>query len=73
VLAITALCLLFMSFGLLFFFTLPLAIAAWALGRAARRSGAGGTAKAGEALGIAGTLLSALPLMFLAGLFGLLL
>ena len=73
VLAITALCLLFMSFGLLFFFTLPLAIAAWALGREARRSGAGGTAKAGEVLGIAGTLLSALPLMFLAGLFGLLL
>ena len=73
VLAITALCLLFMSFGLLFFFTLPLAITAWALGRGARRSGARGAAVAGEALGIAGTLLSALPLVFVAGLFGLLL
>jgi hypothetical protein len=73
VLAIAALCLLFMSFGLLFFLTLPLAIVAWALGRGARRSGARGSAVAGEALGIVGTLLSALPLVFLAGVFGLLL
>ena len=76
VLGIVALCLLFLSFGLLFFLTLPLAITAWALGREARRSappGARGGAVAGEALGIAGTLLSALPLMFLVGLFGLLL
>jgi Domain of unknown function (DUF1707) len=73
VLAIAALCLLFFSFGLLFFFTLPLAIVAWVLGRSARRSGARGPAVAGEALGIAGTLLSALPFVFFVGVFGLLL
>jgi hypothetical protein len=73
VLAIAALCLLFMSFGLLFFLTLPLAITAWALGREARRSGARGPAVAGEVLGIAGTLLSVLPILFVAGLLGLLL
>jgi hypothetical protein len=73
VLAIAALCLLFMSFGLLFFVTLPLAITAWALGSGARRSGARGPAVAGEALGIVGTVLSALPILFFAGLFGLVL
>jgi hypothetical protein len=73
VLAIAALCLLFMSFGLLFFLTLPMAVTAWALGRGARRSGARGPAVAGEALGVAGTLLSALPILFVAGLLGLLL
>jgi hypothetical protein len=76
VLGIVALCLLFLSFGLLFFVTLPLAITAWALGREARRSsppGARGTAVAGEALGIACTLLSLMPFFALAGLFGLLL
>jgi Domain of unknown function (DUF1707) len=64
VLGIAAICLLFVSFGLLFFVTLPLAITAWALGREARRSappGRGGRAAAGEALGIAGTLLSLMP------------
>jgi Domain of unknown function (DUF1707) len=77
VLGIVALCLFFFSFGLLFFFTLPLAITAWALGRSARRSretsgAGGGAAAAGEALGIAGTLLSLLPVAGLAALFGLL-
>jgi Domain of unknown function (DUF1707) len=74
-LGISALCLLFLSFGLLFFVTLPLGIAAWAVGRDARRSvppGAGGMAVAGEALGIAATLLSLMPFVVLAGLFGLL-
>jgi hypothetical protein len=75
-LGITAICLLFLSFGLLFFVTLPLAIAAWAMGREARRSappGARNTAAAGEAIGIAATLLSLLPFAALAGLLGLLL
>jgi hypothetical protein len=75
-LGITAICLLFFSFGLLFFVTLPLAITACALGREARRSappGARGTAVAGEALGIAAALLSLLPFAALAGLVGLLL
>ena len=76
VLGIAAICLLFVSFGLLFFLTLPLAITAWALGREARRAappGRGGAATAGEALGIAATLLSLLPVVAIAGLFGLLL
>jgi hypothetical protein len=63
-LAIAALCVLFFTFGLLFFVSLPLAVIAWALGREARRSappGRRGTAAAGEALGIAGTLLSLMP------------
>jgi hypothetical protein len=74
--AIAALCVLFFSFGLLFFLALPLAITAWGLGRQALRSappGHGGVAAAGHALGVVGTLLSALPLLFLAGLFSLLL
>jgi hypothetical protein len=76
VLAICAICLLFVSFGLLFFVTLPMAATAWALGREARRSapaGRRGSAAAAEALGIAGTLLSLMPLVAIAGLFGLLL
>ena len=76
VLAVTALCLLFFTFGLLFFVSLPLAVTAWALGREARRSappGRRGRASAGEALGIAGTLLSLMPLVAVAGLIGLLL
>jgi Domain of unknown function (DUF1707) len=76
VLGIAAVCLLFFSFGLLFFLTLPLAITAWALGREARRSappGRRGRAAAGEALGIAATLLSLMPFVAIAGLFGLLL
>jgi Domain of unknown function (DUF1707) len=66
VFGITAICLLFVSFGLLFFLTLPLALTAWALGREARRSappGRDSAAKAGEALGVAGTLLSLMPLL----------
>jgi Domain of unknown function (DUF1707) len=75
VLGIAAICLLFLSFGLLFFLTLPMGITAWALGREARRSappGLRGKAAAGEALGIAVTLLSLMPFVALAGLFGLL-
>jgi Domain of unknown function (DUF1707) len=77
VLGIVALCMFFFSFGLLFFVTLPLSITAWALGREARRSraaaGAGrGAVAAGEALGIAGTLLSLLPIAGIAALLGLL-
>jgi Domain of unknown function (DUF1707) len=74
VLGIVTLCLIFFSFGLLFLFTLPMAITAWALGRAARRSGAAGgrgAAVAGEALGIAGTALSLLPVAAIAALVGL--
>jgi hypothetical protein len=55
VLGIAAVCLLFLSFGLLFFLTLPLGITAWALGREARRSGAP-NGRAGEAIGMAGTV-----------------
>jgi cbb3-type cytochrome oxidase subunit 3 len=76
VLGICAVSLFFLSFGLLFFFTLPLAVIAWALGRDARRSAPPdrrGRAVAGEALGIAGTLLSLMPFVALVGLFGLLL
>jgi hypothetical protein len=75
VLGIVTISMLFLSFGLLFFVTLPLAITAWGLGREARRAappGARGTAAAGEALGIAGTLLSLLPLLVIAALVGLL-
>ena len=55
------------SLGLLFVIALPLAIAAWVLGREARRSGAcsaPGVAIAGEVLGITATVLS---LIWLAG------
>jgi hypothetical protein len=55
VLGILALCLLVVSFGLLFLLTLPLSVTAWALGREARRSGAP-NGRAGEAIGIAGTV-----------------
>jgi hypothetical protein len=57
VLGILSICLLLVSFGLLFIITLPLSVTAWALGREARRSGA---APAGEVLGIVGTVLSVL-------------
>jgi Domain of unknown function (DUF1707) len=63
VVGILALCVLFMSFGLLFAVSLPLAVTAWALGREARRSGPPhrrDAAMAGEALGILGTVLSVL-------------
>jgi hypothetical protein len=76
VLGIVAVCMLFVSFGLLFFVTLPIAITAWALGREARRSSPPGqdrAARAGEALGIAATLMSVMPFVAIAGLFGLLL
>jgi Domain of unknown function (DUF1707) len=69
-LGILALCLLLVSFGLLFIVTLPLSVTAWALGREARRSGAAnaGMAKAGEWLGISGTLIGALLLTGCAAL-----
>jgi Domain of unknown function (DUF1707) len=72
VLGILAICLVFMSFGMLFFLTLPIALTAWALGREARRSAPPGQdkkAKAGEALGIAATLLSVMPVTGIVLLF----
>jgi Domain of unknown function (DUF1707) len=57
VVGIMALCLLFVSFGLLFIVTLPMSVTAWALGREARRSGASG---AGEVVGIVGTVIGLL-------------
>ena len=67
VLGVVALCLFVMSFGLLFFITLPISVTAWALGRDARReiasgrrSGPLGAARAGEVMGLIGTGLSAL-------------
>ena len=75
VLGVVSVCLFFFSLGLLFLLTLPLAITAWALGREARRAGTGGrrgAAVAGEALGVAGTLLSLLPIVGIAALLGLL-
>jgi hypothetical protein len=71
VLGLVAIFVLVASLGLLFLIALPLAITAWALGREARRSGAAssrGAAVAGEALGIAGTVLSALLLAGCAAL-----
>jgi hypothetical protein len=68
VLGIAALCLLVMSFGLLFLVTLPMSVTAWALGREARRSGAP-KGRAGEAIGIAG---SAIGLLLFAGCAALL-
>jgi hypothetical protein len=68
VLGVLGLCLLVMSFGLLFIVTLPLSVTAWALGREARRSGAP-NGRAGEVLGIAGT---ALGLLLFAGCAALL-
>jgi hypothetical protein len=59
VVGIMALCLLFVSFGLLFIVTLPMSVTAWALGREARRSGASG---AGELIGIIGTVIGLLGL-----------
>lgn len=64
VLGIVALVLLMMSFGLLSFFTMPLSISAWILGRSARRQAdkqglpRPSTAQPGEVLGIVGTVLS---------------
>ena len=70
---VLALVLLAMSFGLFFLLTLPLAVTAWALGREARRKAhpsRRGMARAGEVIGIAGTLLSALMLAGCAALIG---
>jgi Domain of unknown function (DUF1707) len=69
-LAIAALCLLFVSFGLLFFLTLPMAVSAFVLGHQASRRGAGGAATAGRALGIAGALFSLMPVLFVVGVLG---
>jgi cbb3-type cytochrome oxidase subunit 3 len=68
---VLALVLFAMSFGLFFLLTLPLAVTAWALGREARRKvhpSRRGMARAGEVIGIAGTLLSALMLAGCAAL-----
>ncbi|MBD0282046.1 MAG: DUF1707 domain-containing protein [Thermoleophilaceae bacterium] len=69
VVGLFALLLLMGSFGLLFVVTLPLAATAWALGRAARRSGGRPSiARAGEVIGMVGTALSALLLAGCAAL-----
>jgi cbb3-type cytochrome oxidase subunit 3 len=68
---VLALVLLTMSLGLFFMLTLPLAVTAWALGREARRKGdpsSRGMARAGEVIGIVGTVLSALMLAGCAAL-----
>jgi Domain of unknown function (DUF1707) len=71
---VMALFILMASFGLLFIVALPLAVTAWALGRDARRSGSAqrhGMARAGEVLGIVGTLLSLLMFAGCAAFLGL--
>jgi hypothetical protein len=69
VLGILALCLLFVSFGTLFAVSVPLSATAWVLGRSARRGGRhGGTAAAGEALGVVGTILGMVVLAGCAAL-----
>ena len=68
VLGIVGLSLLFISFGLLSFLTLPLSATGWGLGRSARRDADArgvprpGPAQAGEVLGMVGTVLSAVAL-----------
>jgi Domain of unknown function (DUF1707) len=57
VLGALGLCILTLSFGLLFIVSLPLSVTAWALGREARRSGA---SPAGEVLGVIGTVAATL-------------
>jgi hypothetical protein len=72
VLGLLGLFVLIGSLGLLFVIALPLSVTAWALGREARRSGAGdarGVAIAGEVIGVVGTALS---LIWLAGCAALL-
>jgi hypothetical protein len=62
-----ACCIMFFTLGIGFPLALPLFIAGWAAGREARRSapaGSSGVARAGEVLGIVGTLCC---LMFVAG------
>lgn len=65
VLGVTSLAALLFTFGLVFFLTLPMSIAAWALGRGARRHAppaTRGLASAGEVTGIIGTVISLLLL-----------
>jgi Domain of unknown function (DUF1707) len=67
----TGLCLMVFTLGLLFPLGLPAGIAAWALGRDARRNGASrsrGIARAGEVMGIVVSLWSALMLAGCAAL-----
>jgi Domain of unknown function (DUF1707) len=62
VVSLVGLLVLFGSFGLLFLIALPISATGWALGHSARRSGTSalGLAKAGEAMGAAGTLFALL-------------
>jgi hypothetical protein len=56
-----------LSLGLLAIFALPLSVAAWVVGRDARRRAPGtGTAYAGQVLGVIGALLSLLVLVAVA-------
>lgn len=75
VLGIVGACVLLMTFGLLFFVSLPLSASAWVCGRRARRradiAGAPhGTALAGEMLGVVGTILGVLALAGCAAIVG---
>ena len=68
---IGGLCVMVFTLGLLFPLGLPLGIAAWALGRDARRNGASrarGVARAGEVMGIVLSLWAALMLAGCAAL-----
>ena len=77
VLGIAGLVLLVLSFGFLAIFTLPLSVAAWALGLSARRradrgeAGGRGTAHAGFVLGVIGTVLAVVAIVALTLLVAL--
>ena len=69
VLGIVGLCVLLLSFGFFSVLTLPISATAWGIGRSARRSATGpepwrSSARAGEVMGIVGTVLS---LVLMAG------
>jgi uncharacterized protein DUF1707 len=70
VLGVVGACVLLISFGLFSVLSTPLSAVAWGLGRRARRAGATaghrGLAVAGEVLGVSGTILGGLVLVFFA-------
>jgi Domain of unknown function (DUF1707) len=55
-LSLIGLAILCFSFGLLSLLALPFSMTGWVLGRSARRAGGAGPARAGEVMGIAGTV-----------------
>ena len=68
VLGLVGLILFVVSFGLLALVTVPISATAWGLGRSARRRGSGSRARAGEVLGIIGTVLGVVVLAGCAAL-----